>query len=211
MAKAHKKINMAWSPKLSYAIGIIASDGNLSPDRRHINITSKDLSIVESCKSALEIDNKIGRKSRERSSEKEYYVLQFGSVLFYQFLLDLGLHPNKSKTLKKVDVPNEYFSHFLRGLMNGDGTITSFKHPYSKLLQTRISLASASPDFLIWIHGKIRKLVNIEGGWIYNAKKKNISMLTFGKRDTILVCKFMYNKSATYKLMRKYDCIEKYL
>lgn len=199
---------MKWSPGLAYTIGIIATDGNLSSNGRHINITSKDREIVEHCKAALGVDNTIGRKSRGASREKKYFVLQFGSVVFYRFLLDLGLHPNKSKTLGCVDVPRKYFSDFLRGCIDGDGTIDSFVHPESKHPQLRIRLTSASEAFLTSMQLRIREYVSTQGGWIYCSTKrgkKSVSILTFGKTDAIKILKYMYNPETQYKLTRKYN------
>lgn len=31
-----------WSPKIAYAVGLITTDGSLSKDGRHIDLTSKD-------------------------------------------------------------------------------------------------------------------------------------------------------------------------
>ncbi len=38
---------LAWSPAVAYAVGLIATDGNLSRDGRHISVVSKDLDLLE--------------------------------------------------------------------------------------------------------------------------------------------------------------------
>lgn len=207
MVRPYKKINMAWSGQLAYVIGIITTDGNLSIDERHINITSKDKEIVENCKLALVIDNKIGKKSRDGSTEKNYYTLQFGSVLFYNFLLEIGLYPAKSKILKNIAIPKKYFADFLRGCMDGDGSIVVFKHPESKNDQIRLTIASASEDFLIWIKKCIFEYTKITGGWISDNRKynKNVLVLSYGKKDTIKLLKYVYNTQCEYRLTRKYN------
>ena len=40
MAFRKNKVKIIWNNNFAYAIGVIATDGNLSPDLRHINITS---------------------------------------------------------------------------------------------------------------------------------------------------------------------------
>ena len=207
MAKPHKKIKMDWSRELAYVIGIIATDGNLSPSGRHINITSKDREIVENCRSALKIDNKIGRKARGDGLEKKYYVLQFGSVLFYKFLQDLGLHQNKSKTIGKLGISEKYFADFLRGCIDGDGSIITFSHPESKHKQVRLTIASASKDFLVWVKQRIDKFTDIEGGWIsdHNKHGKGVLILSYGKKDAVKLIKYLYNTDCQYRLDRKYN------
>src|SRR4026208_2087199 len=90
---------------LWYVIGFIATDGNLSLDGRHINITSKDVGHLRKIKKALFLSNRIGFKARGGEKEKKYGLLQFGDVQFYRYLLALGLHPKKSLTLGPIQVP----------------------------------------------------------------------------------------------------------
>lgn len=211
MDRRIKYIETKWSRQLAYVIGLITSDGNLSPDGRHINITSKDIEIVQYVKNILKLSNTIGRKARGGSVEKKYYVLQFGSKNFYAFLLSIGLTPAKSKTLQKISVPDTLFFDFLRGCIDGDGNINEFKHPESKRMQLRLSLASASKPFLLWMLASIQRIYTIEGGWVIEPKKKSACLLRFGKNDSIQILKAMYAHSRGYALQRKLAVAEKYL
>lgn len=211
MDRRIKYIETKWSEQLAYVVGIITSDGNLSSDGRHINITSKDLEMVQNVKEILHLSNTIGRKARGGSIEKKYYVLQFGSKNFYAFLLSIGLTPAKSKTIQKVLVPNMFFSDFLRGCIDGDGNIYESKHPESKHVQLRLTLASASKPFLIWILASIQKIHKIQGGWIVTVEKKSAHMLRFGKSDSIQIFRAMYAHSQKYALQRKLAVATKYL
>src|SRR3989344_2092153 len=110
------KVNLSWSGNFAYAIGLIATDGNLSPDGRHINLTSKDEEMVLNFKGCLSVNNKIGKKSRGGDlTNKKYFVIQIGDNNFYDFLLSLGLTPAKSKTIGPLKIPSVYFKDFLRG------------------------------------------------------------------------------------------------
>ncbi|MBI1985058.1 MAG: hypothetical protein HYS60_03085, partial [Candidatus Wildermuthbacteria bacterium] len=93
------KIHIGWSPDMAYAVGLITTDGSLSIDGRHINLTSKDKQLIETFKICLNLQNKIGRKGSGTQKEKLYYYIQFGDILFYKWLLKIGLMPNKSKRL----------------------------------------------------------------------------------------------------------------
>ena len=211
MDKRVKHIETKWSELLAYVVGIITSDGNLSSDGRHINITSKDLEMVQNVKDILHLTNMFSRKARGGSTEKEYYVLQFGSKNFYAFLLSIGLTPAKSKTIRKVLVPDAFFSDFLRGCFDGDGNIYESKHPESKHMQLRLTLASASESFLIWMLKSIRRIHKINGGWITKVDKKSTCLLRFGKNDSIQIFRAMYANSRRYALQRKVAVVEKYL
>lgn len=51
--KPQRKVKIRWCSNFAYAIGLIASDGNLSPNGRHINIKSLDVEMIENFKKAL--------------------------------------------------------------------------------------------------------------------------------------------------------------
>ena len=209
-AKRKNKVKIKWSQEFAYALGIIATDGNLSPDLRHINITSKDKEILIKIKKIFNINNKIGRKSRGYSQEKKYFVLQFGDKNFYNFLNSIGLYKAKSKTLSALKIPSKYFIDFFLGCIDGDGCITISKHPESSLPQLRVRLCSASIDFINWVKSSIKKIIGINNGWIYTTKKK-IYFLSYGKMDSTKLLKIMYHRDTSYYLTRKYQVARKFL
>lgn len=75
---------------LWYLVGLIATDGCLSKDGRHIVITSKDIDFLEYIKNVLGLKNKIGMKARGGEKEKKYGMLSLGDVNFYRYLLSIG-------------------------------------------------------------------------------------------------------------------------
>ncbi len=204
--RALSKVKIDWNPNFAYAIGLIATDGNLSPDGRHINFTTKDLDLAEKFREALNLTNKIGRKARGYSTEKKYFVVQFSDVSFYDFLIAIGLTPNKSKTLGPIDVPPEFFYDFLRGCLDGDGNINEYKHIESQYLQLKVRFYSASKIFVEWIQD-VTKLANLKG---YITKNGNMFSIAYGKVESKKLLKAIYN-SGTMKLERKFLVAQKYI
>jgi hypothetical protein len=205
------KVKLEWSPDFAYAIGVIATDGNLSTDGRHLNVTSKDWEIVSAVKDILCLSNRIGRKARGGSKEKNYYVLQFGDRNFFEFLLTIGITPAKSRTLNAVSVPSEFFVDFLRGCIDGDGNIGAFTHKESRHPQIRLRLASASRSFLLHMLHSIHSIFHVDGGHIYTDPKKAVSMLSFGKEDSMKLLRLMYYKKSLPCLTRKRTIAEGFL
>lgn len=204
--KRKSKVKLEWSHDFAYAIGLITADGNLSPDLRHINFTTKDLDLAHTFRRCLGLSNKIGTKARGGSTVKEYFVVQFGDKNFYDFLLSIGLTKAKSKTLGELIIPTPFFADFLRGCMDGDGSIGVVKHPESSKPQLRTRLYSCSLPFLEWVHSKIKVELSIQGGWIYTEKKSTMGALTFGKADSIRLLEYLYAKSSSMPLLiRKYQ------
>ena len=204
------KVKIEWSSNFAYAIGLLTTDGNLSKDGYHLNLTSKDEELISNFKRCLNLSNKIGRKGRDGSTEKKYFVVQFGDKNFYEFLLGIGLKQAKSKILEELNIPKECFWDFLRGCIDGDGSIGFYGHPESKHPQLRVRLFSASPKFLNWVKDTIAKNSNLKGGWIENAMKKSrVYKLVFAKEDSIKLLNLIYN-NPHYYLSRKYEVVKKF-
>ncbi len=201
------KVKIEWSSDFAYIIGLIATDGNLSPNGRTINFTSKDSELVELFKEVLKLSNVVSRKSRGGGGEKKYYVIQVGDILFYKFLLSIGLTQRKSKTLGMLNIPENFFFDFLRGCIDGDGNINAFAHPESKNLQLRVRLCSASRVFLEWILKETKKR-GISG---YIQTRKDIFVLAYAMTASKKLLSNLYYDGFKYCLTRKYTLAKNYI
>ena len=185
-----------WSPELAYAIGLIVTDGNLSPDERHISFTSKDEELINHFIHCLHLHCKVYKKSSGSVREKCYYVAQFSDVNFYRFLLDIGLMSRKTKIVGKLEIPKKYFFDFLRGHFDGDGCFYSYWDPrWPSSHMFYISFASASLKHLHWLQARLKEYVNIHGH-ITHSKAASCYQLKFAKRESrVLISKIYYKKS----------------
>ena len=195
------KTNCTWSAELAYVIGLIATDGNLSSDGRHIAFTSKDFELATLFQKYLNHQGKIGRKSRGAGGEKKYFVVQLGDVVFYKFLLSIGLTPNKSKTMGELKIPQKYFYDFFRGCIDGDGSLGFFMHPESKIPQFKTRLVSASKLFLDWI----RSLTIKDGIKGFITTSEELHTLVFAKQDSTKLLNLVYYAGFPKSLERKYS------
>lgn len=205
MSKPKGKVKIKWSPKFAYAIGLIVSDGNLSTDGRHLIFTSKDKELAEHYIHALDINGQfIGRKARGGETEKKYFVVQFGDILFYRFLVSIGLMANKSKSMTAIQVPNKFFSHFVRGLFDGDGTFYSYWDPrWKSSFMYYMAFTSASPVFLKWLQGCIFAKYGILGR-ISSSGREPAQQLRFAKKSSVILREVMYKDAENLYLKRKY-------
>src|SRR3989344_2292778 len=108
------KVKCIWSAEFAYAIGLIVTDGCLSSDGRHISFVSKDKEQINNFMQCLNLKVKIGTTAGYKN--KKVFRVQFGDVIFYRFLQNIGLSQAKSKILDRIDVPNKFFFDFLRGV-----------------------------------------------------------------------------------------------
>ena len=201
--KPKGKVKIRWSPKFAYAIGLLVSDGNLSPDGRHIVFTSKDYEMIQIFQKALNIHIHIGKKANGRSPEKAYFVAQFSDVLFYEFLTDIGLMPNKSKIVGEVKIPPKYFLDFLRGSFDGDGCTYSYFDPrWRSSYMFYTCFVSASPEHIIWLREEIRKRIHISGH-ISLSRNRSLQQLKYAKADSLKLLRAMYYSRRILSLTRK--------
>jgi hypothetical protein len=201
-----EKVCRIWSGNLSYAIGLIASDGCLSKDGRHIYFVSKDLDMVMNLKQALKIDVGVYRTRRGGSLEKKNYSINFGDKVFWGFLNQIGLTPAKSKTIREVVVPEEFFPDFLRGLFDGDGSFYTFwdkRWPSSFVF--KLTFASASSNFIYWLKERNTYFFEVNG---FVHKGAGVLNLEYTKGDSKRLITAMYHSPEVLFLPRKRDKIE---
>ncbi len=158
---AHRKELHIRGSNLWYLVGLITSDGCLSSDGRHIDITSKDFKFLEGVKNLIGIENKIGIKYGFKK-QKAFHI-QFSNRNFYDFLLSIGLTPNKSLTLGEIKTPEHYFIDFLRGAIDGDGCIRTWLHPTNKREQWSLRIYSGSRKFVTWLSSATQQLLGVSG------------------------------------------------
>ena len=191
---------------LWYIIGYLATDGHLSRDGRHLNITSKDKRHLIEIKKALGLGVKISKKGRGGSSEKIYSQIQFGDVKFYRYLLSIGFVQKKSLNLGKINVDGRYFTDFLRGVIDGDGNISTWIHRTNLHRQWSLRIVSAAPSFIKWLKQEIENHFNVSGrlyGYKCKNKKNPLYTLKFGKLAAKIILNQVYNNGNYLSLYRK--------
>ena len=187
---AKRRISESWSPELAYAIGLLATDGCLASKSTLIDLTSTDREQLENFNRCVSVDFRITVK--KSSPTKKALRIQFRSVLFYNFLLSIGLTPAKSKTLGPLKIPDKYFFHFLRGVFDGDGcTYSYWDKRWKSSFMFYLCFASASPAFLEWLRANIEKSLFVRGH-VTGSKRDGCRQLKYAKTDSLKVLKRMY-------------------
>jgi hypothetical protein len=199
--KPLSKVKIQWSPEFAYAMGLLATDGCLSKDGRHIDLTSKDREQLRNFLLCLKSNNKIGMK--RSSLGKKYLRVQLGDVNFYKFLLGIGLMPKKTKIISEVKIPNKYFFDFLRGHFDGDGTFYSYWDPrWRSSYMFYTALVSASKNHIQWFQKSIFKLLKIKGH-ITKSVNDSAYQLKYAKAESLKLLSKLYYDSNVICLYRK--------
>ncbi|HUQ17587.1 MAG TPA: hypothetical protein VM070_07345 [Candidatus Saccharimonadales bacterium] len=208
----------AWTPKLAYAVGLLATDG-CQADGRHLAFPSADRELVESLLHCLGKTNRIAT-ARTRIGGTIYRT-QIGDVALCRWLLGIGITPRKSLTLGPIAVPDELILACARGLLDGDGSISSFVHAATKKRYPEyqyerlvVSFHSASRAHLEWLRIKLEPFAG-GPGWLSvrppgNGRHEYVA-LRYGKREGLRLLPWLYRDTTIPKLERKYRVWQGYL
>ncbi len=209
--------DFVWTSGIAYVVGLLVTDGCLSNDNRHIVMRSSETDLLETFKKCLEIKNKIGKT---KNGKVVSYRVQFGNVQFYNWLLKIGLTPAKTHTIGEIKIPDSYFRDFLRGHLDGDGSITVYEDCYNFYKERNytnqrifVRFISASKKHINWLRQKINKLASVKGAFIVNKPKSvkyvPVYEIKFAKKESIELLKWIYYQENLPCLKRKKIVAEK--
>lgn len=170
-----------------YICGLWATDGNLASKREYVTLglQEKDKDVIDFLSTALTTPplyiTKVLKKGEpvgiiHPKRDKNYLAAQdqyrVGGALhkFYRYLNNMGITPKKSLTLtvNLEDKSDEFKWYFLRGVIDGDGSIMIGP----SLVRCAIKIYSASLQFL-------KDLNVIFGGRIYRPPSDTVYQLIF--------------------------------
>lgn len=202
-----RTLSLGWSDAMAYLVGLAATDGCLITGRRQINFKSSDRDLVALYLRLLGRTNKIVTE-RTRTGGLAYHT-QFGDAAWYDWLLSIGLSQRKSLTLGPIAVPDAQLFPTLRGLLDGDGTITNKVYRadtgrrsdyYWEYLLTRFE--SASRIHLEWIASRVEASTGLSG-YIQEVRRKQpdptrhpFFHLRYGKRASLVLLPRLYPSGA---------------
>ena len=184
------------NPK-AYWLGFLYADGWVSnKEEVGIELDVEDTYILELfCK---DLGNKHVIKYRERKKEMNGYfftsktsTLRIYSKEMCSDLANLGLIENKTYSSQYPTIETNFFFHFLRGFMDGDGCISN----------GILSFTNSNPEFLTYLQETIKKNNNINST-IYKEKDFKFR-LHFNKAETEKILPFIYKDSKNHCLSRK--------
>ncbi len=206
-----------WTEQMSYILGYIVADGciTVSKDRKNrpfsLNITSIDKKHLYNLRKALSSNHKISKKSG--SAANKVYQLQIRNQVLANDLINLGIMPRKTSNLNPIKVPEKYFSDFVRGFFDGDGTVYIYK--VNGVPQIKAEFISVSSSFFSEFSQWLCRSLGIQTKSIHQTiDKRGERMIRYGIHFYIDDCEkladFMYGNSSSLYLLRKRKVFEKW-
>jgi len=190
----------------AYWLGFWYADGYITPDSTVVELTlaEKDLVHLEKFRDIISTKHLISRKEVKLKGKVFIaYRLLITNPYIRNALIANGCVPNKSLILKfpsEEIVPKSLRKHFIRGYVDGDGSIGCYLEPMLRLsfsvLGTKEFLTSIQDVFYEEILGYTKVTIGTHGG-IFQFSKG-------GKESVIKVLSYLYDGCSVY-LERKRD------
>lgn len=197
-----------WNTKTAYAVGLIATDGNLSTSGRHVRFISADADLVETFMRC--VGHRVKYRTIRRPRRRPCYEAAFSDIELYRWLQAIGLTPRKSLTLGPLDVPDEFLADVVRGLLDGDGSINTRCYCKRKRQVHRhiaVVFHSASLAHLEWLSAELHAALGVSGHRSHRVRpgRADVHLLTFASTASQQILRWVYQSAAAPRLRRKWD------
>jgi len=178
-----------------YCLGYLYADGWVQKNRVGICLKKSDGYIIDLIKETFNLDTKI--TEIKRKDGREHRQILFRLAYFAEDLLHLGFMP--AKTGQEMWLPYMESPHFVRGFMDGDGSVFIIKGGL------RTSFVSKSYTYLESLGRYIEILTGIIPKTIYDQGKSGVHMMRYNGKQAVQLCDALYKDSDNLRLERKYN------
>lgn len=194
----------------AYWLGFIYTDGNVSKTRLTVGLQENDLNHLEKLAKSIGSD-----KTAYYNKSSNSYSLTINSPIVIKDLKDIGLHEDKSRSIEfPVAIPKEYMHDFIRGVIDGDGSIdmqypTNSRGTRTKIAQVRLRIYSGSRMFIEKVNENIASTFGV-GLKTINKANKSTYEITYSTNESIKIYKNLYYDGCIC-LDRKYADFTSYI
>lgn len=182
-----------------YVLGFLYADGSVSKKNYNLRLIlqERDKYILEKIKEDMKSNAPLHFKKSKNPNVQNAWGICVDCKKICQDLVKLGIVPNKTFKLKYPDfLTNEQHSHFLRGVMDGDGHII----PYNG--HNGAVIICGTYDFCNGAKEVIESMLNIK---CYVRPHKNIyNLCVYGRNQVRTFLDWIYQDAELY-LKRKYE------
>lgn len=192
-----KEIN---TPNKAYFLGLLISDGTNIRNGFRIMLQEGDLHILEAFKKDIKYTGNIYIREKKNENCKKLCDLIIYDQNMSNDLSKLGCIPAKSHHTYFPDIPEEFHSHFIRGVFDGDGCIHISKgQKYFTIMGNRL-LVEKIQEILI-------KQCNLKENPIrvsHRCKNNIVEFRYGGNKICLKIFNYLY-KNANVFLKRKFE------
>jgi len=189
-----------WSPKMAYILGFIFADGNITEithngysDKLGFGLNRRDIDILQKIKRELSAEHTL-------SISGNYVHFSIFSQVIVDDLKKLGITYRKSsqKNLCRLpDIPQKYIRDFIRGIVDGDGSIHFDKRKYPTLS------VCGRKEVMTFIRNHFLSKFNIYSKISKSKEKYNLFYIAYRCNSAKTLINYLY-KNANLYLERKF-------
>jgi len=212
----HKcKINENYFEKIdshekAYWLGFICADGHISK-RGYLTIAIKDREILEKftkdTNSTYKIRHVFQPDSRTGKSYEKYSCC-FSNKSFVSHIINHGVTHDKSDVLNFPNIDEQYYSSFIAGLFDGDGSVYVKDNSVTKVLGCNLI---STKEILNHINNWLLKKYNIPNiSCIKVTKNKSNVWKQYWYKHAVPFLNIIYSVDPEMYLQRKYNLYLQY-
>lgn len=197
------------SEEKAYFLGLIYADGFVSSSKGSfgISLQEEDSYIIEQLKESLKFGGSVKNVGRKKPHHKDRFRIDVSSTKMLRDLSKLGVVDNKSLILKfpnKEQVPRNLMNHFLRGVFDGDGSISSriYFGKKGKNATSCTACITSSPFFCNGLQEFLIQELNIN---CYNKcdGRSPAHSLKISARQAIVFLDFIYSEASPNLMLKR--------
>lgn len=200
------KFDIIDTEEKAYWIGFLTADGCVNDKQLLIRLAEVDILHIEKFKKFFGVDYKISKTISNLNGKKFIgYEYRISSKKFVSSLYKHNLVPRKSFTTEIPNsIPNELMSHFIRGLIDGDGSLSISNNKLHFSLISSVIICEQVQNILI-------EKCNLNKTKLEIKKFKGgiLAIIHYcGNKQVARIIKFLYSNASIY-LNRKHDFLNK--
>lgn len=193
-----------YSSNMFYILGLWFADGTIHKYKDNCKMLSLSLNIddivlVEQIKSEIKLNKQTYIYIDKRYKNKGQAKIDIYSEEMYDDLVSFGCIENKSLIIKFPEIPDEFKKDFVRGYMDGDGSIF-----IDKRNKFYLSFTSGSYDFLSGVIKVIEDKLNLVSKIYDKNNKGTCFFIRYNGNNAIKVCSWLYDNPTLF-MKRKFD------
>lgn len=182
----------------AYFLGFMITDGNVGKNSNSVAITlsEKDSEILEVFREKTGNENPLSVLERKGRSSKEV-TFHLKSEKMKNDLAKYGVVPNKTYIVKPPpNIDDSLMSHFIRGLIDGDGFISYKSHQIG---------FCGNEKMVTFVRDYLCDLLNVYRVKILKTEEHLWQITWASKNDIRKIGEYIYNNKNECYLQRKYD------
>ena len=185
---------------MAYILGLILTDGCVSEGKK-LTIASIDYDLLVLVKELMSSEHRIAKEHNKNGS---WYSLTIHSKAMVSDLYMLGIHPRKSLTCSLPYVPSEFIQDFVRGVFDGDGSVSSRVRHDCVIPGIAVEIVTGSPTLL----HQLTDLLNNEmrgNAFAFSHGVSGIGRIRGNNKASEWLYRYMYYSDKLPCLQRKHD------